>query len=116
MASWDPPDGAGDAVEGGADIVVGICVVEVGLVDDDGEIMSRPRSDDRAPKTMGPVRPSRSDPLFPDAARPLPIGLDLSIVLYLALRVCVLHHLLSEVDRQGHRLSGSCPEVSCNAC
>ncbi|KAK9101131.1 hypothetical protein Scep_024561 [Stephania cephalantha] len=66
MASWDPPNGVGNAVE------VGICVVEVGLVDDDGEIMSRPRSDDRAPEMMGPVRPSRSDPLSLDAARPLP--------------------------------------------
>ncbi|KAK9119138.1 hypothetical protein Scep_017231 [Stephania cephalantha] len=72
--------------------------------------MSRPRSDDRAPKTIGPIRPSRIDPLSPDAARPQ-IGLDFSIVLYLAQRECVLCHLLSEADRQGHRLSGCCPNV-----
>ncbi|KAK9118600.1 hypothetical protein Scep_016693 [Stephania cephalantha] len=43
---------------------------------------------------------------------PFQIGLDLSIVLYLALWECVLQHLLSEADRQGHRLSGSYPEVN----
>ncbi|KAK9147758.1 hypothetical protein Scep_006515 [Stephania cephalantha] len=43
---------------------------------------------------------------------PFRIGLDLSMVLYLALRERVLHYLLSEANRQGHRLSGSCPEVS----
>ncbi|KAK9166830.1 hypothetical protein Scep_002021 [Stephania cephalantha] len=43
---------------------------------------------------------------------PFRMGLDLSMVLYLALRERVLHHLLSNADRQGQRLSESCLGVS----
>ncbi|KAK9105486.1 hypothetical protein Scep_022330 [Stephania cephalantha] len=74
--------------------------------------MFRPRSDDVYQKRWVP-----SDPLVVILyllmqLDPFQIGLDLSIVLYLALRECVLYHLLFKADRQGHRLSGSCPEVS----
>ncbi|KAK9158379.1 hypothetical protein Scep_004953 [Stephania cephalantha] len=59
---------------------------------------------------MGLIQPSRSDPLSPDAARPIPDWprpLNSPLPRAAGVRPPPPH---IEADRQGHRLSGSCPE------